>query len=303
LRGKSMTKPMILRAQAIACDLVEMAMGATERGYALLNLGRVLYFQKKYDEAHVTFLNALDYAKLLQEQYDDKQLLHLVTANLMLTYTIRREYSNVEDLLGVVEETFADDPEKLGMVQYTRMKVQEERGNLELARNHAYRSLEHFEQTHNNRQIGHALINVAHYEYTLGNYKEAAQVLSTAIDTVKPFEDILVLAVKEYVKSLMQLKDHQTAIQVIEEYSDLVKDYPDYWGRLQIMYTVAKDDPSYAESVIDNSNVSVKVRYFACKCLMEFYYCRGDAETLMRYYEKSRIFSSTKSEYLNGEGF
>ena len=101
----------------------------------------------------------------------------------------------------------------------------------------------------------------------------------------------------------MQLREYQAVVDLVEEYSSLAKEYPNYWGKLQIMYARATENPSFADAVIDNSNVSLYVRYLACKTLMEFYTLKRDFESVVRYYEKSRIYSNTKSEYLNEGGF
>ncbi|PWK16145.1 helix-turn-helix domain-containing protein [Tumebacillus permanentifrigoris] len=295
------TKVMLMQALDLATVIVKLARGATERGFALNNLGRVQFLQAKYDEAHGTWSRALVYAQQLHAQFDEKHLLHLVTANLMLTSTIRKEYSNIEEILQVVEQAFPDNSQVMGISFYTRMKMQEDRGDMKQAKEHAYRSLEFFEQTNNGNHIGKALYNAAYYEYILGNYEKSAKLLSSALKHVLPYEDVLVQVVKNYVKSLMKLRDYDTAIQVVEEYTEVVKEYPEYAAKLKIMYSVAVDDPSYAESVINDATLSASVRYIASKCLTEYYYLKGDAVTAMRYYEKVRIYSSTKSEYLDEE--
>jgi tetratricopeptide (TPR) repeat protein len=301
--GPERTKDMLQQACVIANELVETAMGISERGCALQNLGRVQYVQRQYDEAHSTWLRTLEYAKKIQQEYNDKQLLKIVSANLMLTYALRKEYSNIDDFLCVVEEMFADDHDKLGMVFFTRAQVQQDRGNLEAAKMFAYRSLEHFEQTHDDRQIGHALINVAHFEYRFENYSASARSLSSAIRKVNRYEDILVVAVKEYVKSLMKLGENSTAKKVVEQYDHVSREYPDYWGKLQIMKTVLMDDPKFADSISGDAEMSLQVRYHACKCLFEFYAKKGDAATALNYYEKGRRYTNANLEFFEEGGY
>jgi tetratricopeptide (TPR) repeat protein len=183
------------------------------------------------------------------------------------------------------------------------MKWNEHRNNLEQAKEHAYIALDYFKKTNNKAQIGKALINVAHFEYLFGNYSVSASLLSDAVKLLEIFESILIIAVKEYAKSLVQLGAYEDVIRLVDEYSPLAKEYPDYWGKLQMMYTTATDNPSHAEKVLYDPTVSKNVRYLACKSLMEFYYLKGDYESSMRYYEKSRMISNTKSEYLNEGGF
>ncbi|KEO80891.1 hypothetical protein [Tumebacillus flagellatus] len=174
--------------------------------------------QKQFDDAHHTWLRSMEFAKSLHESFEDKRLLHRVTANLMLTYSIRKEYSNIEEMLLLVEETFPDNHLALGLASFTRMQIQKDRGDYESAKQHAYRSLEHFERTEDNMQIGHALINVAHFEYLLGNYRASTRSLLSAIKKVVLHEDILVIAVKDYVKSLVKVQENDTALRVIEQY-------------------------------------------------------------------------------------
>jgi hypothetical protein len=70
---------------------------------------------------------------------------------------------------------------------------------------------------------------------------------------------------------------------------------------LQIMYTFAQDDPTYAEAITNDSSVSEKVRYLACKALMQYYSLNDDAESVMHYYKKGRIYSNKKGELFEGE--
>lgn len=303
LNATQRNKVMLLRAYDIAKELVAVALGATERGYALNNLGRVQYLQKQYDEAHETWLRCLDFAKQLQEQYDDNQLLHFVTANLMLTYAIRKEYSNIEDVLSTVERALHNNPQALGMAYFTRMKVLRERGNLEYAKKCAYCSLEHFEQTKDQKQIGIALINVAYCEYLVKNFSASAELLISAIQMLRESENYLVIAVKDYVKTLIKLRDYEAAVRIVEQYEPITREHPDYWGKLQIMYTILKDDPSYADRISENVRMSSNVRFHACRCLFEFFALKDDDETAMKYYKKGRIFSTSKADFFDEEGF
>lgn len=303
LNGNERTKNMLQQALVVSSELVEKAVGSTERGFALHNLARVMYLKRQYDDAHTTWLKALEYAKKIHQEFDDKRLLKVVSANLMLTYAIRKEYSNIGDFLCAVEEMFAEDHDKLGLAQHTRMLVQMERGDYESARKHSYLALEHFEQTENDKQIGHALINVAHFEYRLGNYSASSRSLSDAIKKVVQYEDILVVVVKEYVKSLVKIQEYDTALKVVEKYESVSREYPDYWGKLQIMKTLLTDDPSFADRISNDSELSLNVRSLACKCLMDFYTKRDDAENALKYYKKGRTYASSPTEFYEEEDY
>lgn len=303
LKATTRTKVMLMRAYSIALELTEISVGSTERGFAFNNLGRVQYLSHEYEDAHESWQKALLFAKDIQRSFDDSRLLKIVSENLMLTSARLKDYGGAKEMLQLVEQTAADDPNTLGMIAYSRMVMYGDRGNLESSQKYAYTSLEHFRRTNNNKQIGHALINVAITEYMLGNYQVSAKTLESALDVVQKFEDILVVAVKDYVRALIKIGEYATAIQIVEKYDTVTRQYPEYWGRIQIMYTVLKDDPTYADRVVKDFHASVRVRTLACNCLFEFYAKRGDSDMALRYYELERKYSRDNSEFMDREGF
>ncbi|MFD2171600.1 helix-turn-helix domain-containing protein [Tumebacillus lipolyticus] len=294
------TKETMLRAQTLASELVKVALGFTERCMCWANLGRAQYYLQKYDLAHESFLTAMEYAEKVNESFGDSTLLYHVTSFLMVSFTIRKEYTNIVHTLNIVEKVFADDPEKMGYVHYTRMKWDEHRGNFEQAKTHAYIALDYFAQTKSKSQIGKAQLNVAHFEYLMGNYQKAKEELTLAMDNLKSIDYFYLLAVKDYLKVLMQLNENDKASQVILANSTLASEYPDFMGMFQIMYSVVQDNPSFAISVSEDTNMSRWIRNIACRSLMDYYASKGDAVSLMRYYEQVR--SSRKNEYFE-EGF
>lgn len=301
LQAKSRTKPMMMNANSLAKELAEFAIGATERGYSFNNLGRVQYLLRHYDEAHESWMVAMKFAKEIHEDCNDSKLLYLVTANLMLTHTIRNEYSNIEDMLHVVEKAFADNPRAMGLTHYTRMKMHEARGNIDRARKHAYLSLENYEQTYDALQIGIAMINIAHFESLLLNFTEAAKVLSNAINILHPYGYSLVFSVNEYVKVLLKRGERGTAKDLIFSYQEKSKLYPDLHNKLLISRTVAERNPIFAERVSNDSDSSFEVRLLAYKCLIEYYSSIDDAESVLRYYKKGRLLSGKHSEFFDWE--
>ncbi|MFD2170973.1 hypothetical protein [Tumebacillus lipolyticus] len=303
LKTNKRTKVMLIRAHTLALELVEVALGATERGFAYNNLGRVQFLLHEHEEAHETWKKALAFAKTMGKAFDDTRLLKIVSENLILTSVSQRDYGGAEEMLQLVEKSSADDPNALGMVAFARMVMSSERRKLDHSKKYAYLSLEHFNNTNDKKQIGHALINVAKIEYLLGNYEESAKVLRSALNVINDFEDILVLAVKNYVRSLIKLHDYNEAIRIVDQYESITKEYLEYWQKMQIMYTVLKDDPKYAEQVSADIHATAAVRALACKCLFEFFAKHGDSESALRYYELERKYSRDNSDFLDKEGF
>jgi tetratricopeptide (TPR) repeat protein len=303
LKSSNRTKVMLMRAHSIALELVEVAIGATERGFAYNYLGRVQFLLQQYEDAHRSWKQALEYGKKIQKTFNDSRLLKIVSANFMMACARLKDYGGADEMLQLVEEISTDDDTVLGIVAYSRMVMCSDRGNLEHARKYAYQSLEHFIKTNDNKQIGHGHINVARIEYLLGNYAVSAKILASALEIVHDFDYLLVRVVKDYVRSLMKLRDYDTATQIVEKYQSVTKQFPEYWNKMQIMYTVLKDDPKYADEISKDLHASVEARILACKCLFEYYAKRGDSESALRYYKLERKYSRDNSEFIDGEGF
>ncbi|ASS75193.1 hypothetical protein CIG75_09495 [Tumebacillus algifaecis] len=303
LTSNSRTKVMLVRANSIALELVHVAIGDTERGFAYNNLGRSQLLLKQYEEARATWKKALVHARNIHKNFDDARLLKIAYANFFMTCAELKDYEGADELLHFVEEISSDDHKVLGVIAYSRMAMYGDYGNLEYARKYAYQSLGHFILSNDQKQIGHGRINVARAEYLLGNFKASAEVLATALEHVGEFDHILVRVVKDYVRSLLKLQNYETAIKVVERHETILKQFPEYWDKIKIMKTVIKDDPSYANEVIHDLQVSAAIRALACKCLFEYYAKRGDSETSLRYYELERKYSRDNSEFIDKEGF
>ena len=303
LTSNNRNKVMLMRARSIAQELVEVALGDTERGFAYNNLGRTYFLMQQYEDAHDSWKKALTFAKKIHKSFEDNRLLNIVSANFMMACARIKDYGGADEMLQLVEQVFSDDYESLGMVAYSRMVMYGDRGNLEQARKYAYQSLEHFSKTDNKKQIGYGHLNVAKAEYKLGNYEGSAKILESAFEIVRDFEYIIAFVVKDYVRSLIKLRDYETATKIAEKYETITKKFPDCWNKMQIMYSVLKDDPRYADDVVNHLQASVEVRILACKCLFEYYAKRGDSESALRYYELARKFSRDNSEFVDEEGF
>lgn len=282
LTANNRTKVMLMRASSIAQELVEVALGDTERGFAYNNLGRTQFLQQEYEDAHESWKKALVYARKIQKSFADTQLLGIVSANFMMTCARIKDYGGADEMLQLVEQSFSDDYETLGMVAYSRMVMYGERGKLEQARKYAYQSLEHFTKTNNKKQIGYGYLNVANAEYKLGNYDGSVQVLDSAFGVVQDFDQMIAFVVKDYVRSLIKLREYERATKIAEKYETITKQFPECWNKIQIMYSVLKGDPKYADNIVNDLQASVKVRTLACKCLFEYYAKRGDSELALR---------------------
>lgn len=298
LSATKKTKTMMLHAQTLARELVDVALGSTERCLCWTNLGRSQFHLQQYDLAHDSWVTAMHYAEKVYETFEDSTLLYHVTSYLMLSFTIRKEYTNIAQTLNVVESAFSDDPEKMGFVHYTRMKWNEHRGNLELAREHAYTALKYFQQTHHRPQIGRAQVNVAHFEHLLGNDQKAKETLLIAIENLKSNDFDYLVAVKDFIKVLLHLNDPCTACELLEANIDRAKEYPDIAAMFRIMYSIALGDPTHAKLVSEDVSMSPWIRKMACKSLMDYYAAKDDPVSLLCYYKRVVALNKGRSTFL-----
>lgn len=303
LQSNNRTKVMMLRARTLAFELVEVAMGDTERGYAYNNMGRAQFLLQQYEEAHKSWKMAYTFAQKISKSFDDSRLLKIVAANFMMACARLRDYSGANEMLQFVEEISTDNPRVLGVVAYSRMVMYGDRGDLDQAKKFAYQSLEHFSKANDPKQIGHGHINAARTEYLLGNYAASAEMLSKALEIVFHIDHILVRVVKDYVRSLMKLRDYKTAAQIVEKYESNTKKFPEYWNKIQIMQSVLKDDPTYEDNIANDLQASTEARALACQCLFEYYANRGDSHSALRYYELKRKNLRDNSEFIDKEAF
>lgn len=303
LNANERTYAMMSRAVGIAQKLVEIAVGWTERCVSLLHLGQAHFYLQQYDKAHESWLSSMTFAEKVNKEFDDSTLLYHLTSFLLISFTIRKEYSNIQQTLDVVEGAFANDPMKMGYASYARMKWQEHRGNLDKAKEYAYTALGYFNKTDDTSQIGKAQINVAHFEYLTGNYSEAKEVLHSAIENLIMYDYFYLLAVKDLIKVSLQLNEYETARQLIASNSSRADEYQDFKGMFKILNSIAQDDPTFAISASEDFRMSVWIRKMACKYLMNYYSSKGDGESLLGYYGKVQKISKEKYEYLEEEEF
>ncbi|PWK06942.1 helix-turn-helix domain-containing protein [Tumebacillus permanentifrigoris] len=303
LNAPERTKAMMLRAETLAKELVDVAIGWTEPCMYWAHLGRAQFQLQLYDHAHESWVTSMRYAEKISDIFKDNTLLYHISSFLLISFTVRREYTNILHTLEVVENAFRDDPEKMGYVSYTRMKWHEHRREMQKALEYSYIALDYFKKTENHDQIGRALINVGHFEYQFENYHVAKNILSTAVEELAPFDFIRLYAIKDYVKTMIKIGDKTTANELIEQYLPLYSDYPDMMGKLMILKSDALHDPSFAEKIINDLRVGVEVRQLACKYLMEYSASSGDSESLMRYYNKVKSLSLKNCKVFEEEGF
>lgn len=293
------------RALDLALKLSSKSVGMTERCIHLNYLGCAYYLIQDYEKAHETWLEAYSYAKAIQQKYGDSDRLFQVIHNLVWSYIVRREYSNMNKILEGVETIFQSTPNRLGTLAFARAKVAEESNNIVVARQHAIESLKYYLMTEDANSIGKAEITAAHYAYKVKNYYESMILLESAMDHLVPDVDTWLIAVKEYAKTLLKLGLFEETQHIISEslhrVGSLIEKKQDLNGKLQLLLFLATGDSSYAENVLSNSRVNDKIRLLAYKSLFKQCIEMDDEATLMKYSKIVGALSINSSEILDEE--
>ncbi|MFN7140878.1 MAG: hypothetical protein ACK4UN_16200, partial [Limisphaerales bacterium] len=165
------TKMMNGRAVELAQELVQTAIGYTEK-FAILNrLGAVYYYRKQYKKSRETWLEALSHAQRIAENYQEMEPLCKVTSNLISAYNALKDYAGLARLLDQMEpELYEFDPEYAGTLCLSFAITAYNVGNLELVREKLGQSLSYYRKTESSVLIGKGIHNIAYHEYLIGNH-------------------------------------------------------------------------------------------------------------------------------------
>jgi tetratricopeptide (TPR) repeat protein len=169
------------RALQIAQTLASVAVGITERYETQNNLGRAYFLLERYPEAHEAWLESYKYAQLIAQKYDDSEPLFHVVTNLSLSFTQRKEYSNLAKILDEAETVFRSSPKHAGVICYSKAMIAEHLGDVKGAREYFYKSLEYNRLLGEPLRIGRSELNVAHFEYKQSNYSTSRCYIESAI--------------------------------------------------------------------------------------------------------------------------
>src|SRR3569833_2334482 len=98
------------RALCIGLQIKNIAIGCTERFIVGNLLGNVYHELRRYDEAHIEWLEAKEYAKKIADRYKETGPLYRVMNNLVLSFTERKDYVGLYNLVGQLNTLFEPYP-------------------------------------------------------------------------------------------------------------------------------------------------------------------------------------------------
>lgn len=293
--------------RVIAERLSSIAIGATERCKSLNDLGRVYYNLRRYDEAYKTFLQAHEYAKKIDKKSNNQEFQSLVLSNLLVLLTLTNNPIESIEILDEIERIFNTSPHRLGIVYYVRAKLAEVKKDIYEAKIHAAKSLEYFIQTKNVLSIGRAEATLAHFEFLSGNYADSLYLLENSIKNQETQMHGWLISIKDYSKTLLKLQKVQQMENVVLDALKQIKPYSsqfrDIVGKLHLLLSIGKNEPSHAEKVLFDNRIDVNIRKLAYKYLKRQCIQNGDKDTLMKYAIIEDELETTKRDLLDEELF
>lgn len=292
------------RALSIALKIKEVAVGCTERYIVTNELGKAYHALRMYNESHAEWLEAREYAQRIVDKYQDTEPLYNVMNNLVLSFTEQKDIFGLSALVGQLKQVFTPYPKRLGTLYYSTASTAFFMGNYREARDNYLLALAQFELHGDSIYIGKSEHNVGFAEYKLENYRRAKEHFERAIEKLSEYDEQKLISMKDYIKTLLKLGQKQRAAENISSALQQLEllDLPLRKAQFLLLHAIVHEDLSAAEQVLAAEGIPVSLKLTACKFLMDFYKCIGDAENLMRYYVIADSYESEKFAIYDGMG-
>ncbi|MBL0387766.1 hypothetical protein JJB07_14085 [Tumebacillus sp. ITR2] len=268
-----------------ALRLMEAAQGISEIHYALTRLGIAFRNAYQFTDSNKVFKDSHQLALKMQEHYGETDALYSNVYHLIASFTAIQDYVTASKLLDEIMPFFEAIPSRLSAISYQKAKIEETNGNFFTAKEYAIKSYQYAEQSGNHVTVARTQLNLAHFHYVLSEYKEASELLVRAIEGLENDTRTQLIAHKELGKTLLKLELKEQALAQIQ--LSLVKakdlDWKDMIGKLMILMSKACGDPSYAETILNDTTNSLRIRYLASKCLLEHFKTLNDGANFLHY--------------------
>lgn len=301
LLGLLDNKQNLKRALLLAEVIQSHAIGYTERCDAALLKARTEYAMGHYDRAHEYLLESYHHAETIYEKYNETDRLYTSLSKLLITFTVRKEYSRMSVILARVESVFSSDPEKMANICFSKAMIAEQFGNVEEVRVNLYKSLELHQVTGKQNDIGRAEQNVGYFEFKQKNYEVAKRFLRDSIPKLQGDTYNQLIAIKEYVKTLLKLDETDAAVRWLENALQDVEQFPELKGKFYLLFAIAKQDVPYADSIFHIPNVGKSVLRLTCKYLTKHYMKLGDSESVLKYSMIAERYALNHSDIIDEE--
>ena len=274
------------RVLQIATELKKVAVGCTERFFVSDAIGKAYYLSMRFEDAHEAWLEAKHYAEMITHRYGNTDHLYRVMHNLVLSFSERKDFAGLKELVQKLNPVFEGFPRRLATLYYSTAAAALHVGNYIEARENFLRSLERMQEFGRVTDIAIAEHNVAHTEYMLGNYEIAKSYHERVISKLDNLEEFLLIAYKDYTKTLLKLGEVEQARSIVLKCLLKVErlNLPLRRAQFLMLHAIVNEDPNSAEQVLLYEEIPNDLKRLACRFLMNYFMRIGDAVNLMRYY-------------------
>ncbi|WP_198299645.1 helix-turn-helix domain-containing protein [Tumebacillus avium] len=246
----------------------DVAMGLSERANALNKFGLIYLWRKDYDEARRYFEEMLLLAQEINAKYDHDCLLRRTLRNLLSTCADMKETERASEIIEIAEPYFQACPVEMGLLYYSKAKINKVMLQPAEAKLNLYKSLELYSQGTTHDTTGRGYIAVATAEFADRNYAKAKELLESAI-SVAESDTVKLTARSQLAKTLFKLGEYALAEALIHTTlaMEAIARDPDCEAKLLILRTRITRDARYAEQAAVNLSYSIVVRFLAYRYL------------------------------------
>ena len=250
-------------------------------------------------------MKAYECVKMIKESDEERQKIYFdILANLIISYSIRKEYSFLSDIISRIEPLYYKNPRRSADVCYSLAKIAEDKGNFEEARNQYKKSIELNCMTNHDKFIGKAEHNAACFEYRQKDYFASQYLFELALQKLSQYDYERLICKKEYCKTLLKLGENKRVEEIIFECLseiDSMNMGNDLKARYLLLLSRTRNDQRYAKDVLELEDVGREVKQLTCQFLMDLSEQEDDLESIMHYYRMVKNFLKTSFDLLDEE--
>ncbi|KEO83236.1 hypothetical protein EL26_11130 [Tumebacillus flagellatus] len=282
---------------ALAERIAERSLGATERADAYNWVGRAYYAAGKLQEAHDALLRSYRVYETIPTAYQDSERMFRFTRNLSITFGMLLDFNGMAEIVKRAESFTWNDPLKEGATYLTSAVVQSELGHHEEAKRLFLLALTAYREAGNQEYIARVQFNIGQVEYLTENYQNAADYLESSLQDLSPETSYHLDAVEALVKTRIQLRDLDAALQLIQTYEPSLRQRPKELAYLYLFHAYTANDLKRLEDVLAMDIVERDWKTRGYLYLMKHYSELGDSLAVMRYFQLYLQTDTTSSSF------
>ncbi|TCP59022.1 hypothetical protein EV586_101221 [Tumebacillus sp. BK434] len=260
------------KAIELAHQRFAQAQGASEKASALLDIGYLLFFSDRFQEAEETLLTANHLIQSIVLLPADDRLIFSVLVNFSAVYIYSKQYPKARLALESLRKISMSSPQRESDYHHLYAMYKQALNELAEAKESLYKTIELLQGQEREETLGRALCDVAYIEYADLNYRAAKDMLRRSLQHLQS-SSFRLMTIKDMVKVHIKLQEHREAERLIRQtlQGEEIKSNREMEARLLILLSRVQGVPYHAEAVAGNSKYPKNVRFLAGRFLRIFY--------------------------------